>query len=87
MKYLLTIITSLVLSTTALAQGMGMGQPPSFDALDADGDGFISKEELAEVVPADRVDARFDLVDADDDGMISKEEFENRPQGMGGMGG
>ena len=84
MKKIALIVALMGLSSIALAQGMG--QAPTFDAIDADGDGTITKEELAKVVPADRVDQRFDIVDADDDGVISKEEFDNRPRGMGGMG-
>ncbi len=74
------------LSSLAFAQGMGMGQAPSFEGLDADGSGAISKEELARVVPEEALERRFGRLDTDGDGEISEEEFANRP-GPAGMGG
>jgi Ca2+-binding EF-hand superfamily protein len=46
----------------------------------------LSKEELAKVIPEERVDRAFSRWDADENGEISEEEFDNRPPppGMGG---
>jgi len=54
--------------------------------LDTDDSGTLSKEELAKVIPEERVDRAFSRWDADENGEISEEEFDNRPPppGMGG---
>jgi len=88
MKLISALLTTICLSSIALAQdmggGMGMGQALSFEELDANGDGSISKEEMGKVVPENVLEQRFGRLDADSDGNISKEEFDNRPRrGMG----
>jgi Ca2+-binding EF-hand superfamily protein len=80
-------LTAFGLCSLAFAQGMGMGQIPSFEELDADGSGAVSKEELGKVVPAEALERRFGRLDTDGDGEISAEEFANRPGPPGGMGG
>lgn len=86
----LTIVTSALLltmaATTAFAQ-QGAGRGITFESLDADGDGVVTKEEFAEnFKPPARegrtpnVEAAFARFDADEDGKITKEEFDNRPR-------
>ena len=71
----------------ALAQGMAA---MTFAGLDADSDGAISAEELAAAPPVANGNVSAENLmtawDADADGSVSEEEFDNRPQGMGGMG-
>ena len=71
----------------ALAQGMAA---MTFAGLDTDSDGAISAEELAAAPPVANgfieADALMTAWDADGNGSVSEEEFDNRPQGMGGMG-
>ena len=71
----------------ALAQGM---VAMTFAGLDTDADGAISAEELAAAPPVANgfveADALMTAWDADGSGSVSEEEFNNRPQGMGGMG-
>ena len=55
-----------------------------FDVLDRNGDGEVSKEELAAHMllaryEEDSVDALFDLIDADGNGMMSREELPSPP--------
>jgi hypothetical protein len=59
--------------------------PLDFAALDADGDGKLTAEELGEM-PEERRARFLESADADGDGAISKEEFDNRPR-RGGRGG
>lgn len=70
-----------------LAQGMAA---MTFAGLDTDSDGAISAEELAAAPPVANgfveADALMTAWDADGSGSVSEEEFNNRPQGMGGMG-
>lgn len=58
------------LATAVSAQGGRDGERPSFETLDADGDGSITGAELDA-----RADARFAEVDTDGDGSVSLEEF------------
>ena len=71
----------------ALAQGMAA---MTFAGLDTDSDGSISAEELAAAPPVANgfveADALMTAWDSDGNGSVSEEEFNNRPQGMGGMG-
>ena len=71
----------------ALAQGMAA---MTFAGLDTDSDGAISAEELAAAPPVANgfveADALMTAWDSDGNGSVSEEEFDNRPQGMGGMG-
>ena len=91
-KKIVSTVLVASLATLVFAQdqgmggGMGMGATPTFEALDADGDGSISKKEMGKFIRPDMLDQRFGRVDADGDGVVSREEFDNRPQG-GGMGG
>jgi hypothetical protein len=82
---------TLLIGTAVWAQGF---TPPTFDAIDKDKNGKLSKEEVAtwaKSLPpgpngprnADEVFARWD---ANKDGSISKEEFDNRPRGGQGRG-
>ena len=84
-------LTAFGLCSVAFAQGMGggmgMGQAPNFEDIDADGNGTISMEELGKVVPAEALERRFGRLDADGNGEISAEEFANRPGRQAGMGG
>ena len=71
---------SLVLNCAA-QQASGV---PTFEKLDANGDGKLSREELPE-----RVRKNFERVDANKDGGISKEEHTavlNRMKGQAGKG-
>ncbi|MGI9271590.1 MAG: EF-hand domain-containing protein [Woeseiaceae bacterium] len=76
---------SLIAGSAALAQ-QGGGRI-TFESLDADGDGVVTKEEFkANFNPPGR-DGRapdpemvFGRWDADGNGEISAEEYENRPQ-------
>ncbi|MEQ8294227.1 MAG: EF-hand domain-containing protein [Roseovarius sp.] len=49
------------------------GKRPSFEELDANGDGVVSREEMQA-----RMQARFDEADADGDGRITREEMSAR---------
>ncbi|MDH3266774.1 MAG: EF-hand domain-containing protein [Gammaproteobacteria bacterium] len=89
MKVLFALL-ALSLAPLAFGQGMGMGMgmriPADFAALDIDGDGKLTKEELGKVAPAERLDQVFSRWDADEDGSVTEEEFNNRPGPPGGMG-
>ncbi len=83
-------LVTLVATSAAFAQ---QGGPITFESLDADGDGIVTKEEFtANFKPPGR-DGRpppdpetvFGRVDADGNGEITAEEFENRPR-RGGQG-
>ena len=74
MTVILVVILALtVLVSTIMAQkGRGMGErpkPPVLSALDADGDGIISADELRNVVAA------LKTLDKNSDGEISREEL------------
>lgn len=60
-------IAMITSASFALAQG---GDKPTFDALDADGNGLISQ---AEMEAAGEI--RFNRIDANADGLLSKEEI------------
>ncbi|MEM6887063.1 MAG: calcium-binding protein [Pseudomonadota bacterium] len=68
----LIVGTALVVtSTSLLAREQGPREPISFEALDTNGDGQITQQEMS----ATR-DARFSDVDTDGDGLLSLEELE-----------
>lgn len=79
---------------TAAAQPPGGFTPPTFDALDTDKNGSLSKPEVAAFFAgrpggpqgAPNADAVFGRWDANGDGSVSKEEFDSRPR-QGGPGG
>lgn len=90
MKKIILAPTALLLAFAAqfaLAQGMAA---MTFAGLDTDSDGAISAGELAGAPPVANgfveADALMTAWDADGNGSVSEEEFDNRPQGMGGMG-
>lgn len=56
----------------AVAGAALAGELPSFDQLDGDGDGYISREDAA-VVPA--LWEHFSAFDSDGDGLLSREEY------------
>lgn len=72
------LLATTMLAATTYAQpanpgprgrgGPGSGLPPAFAVIDADGDGVLSKEELAKAGEA------LGALDADGDGVISAEE-------------
>jgi Ca2+-binding EF-hand superfamily protein len=68
-------------ASMAGASGMsgGSGMPPPdkvFDAADTNGDGVVSKEELAAVMGSGNIDKLFSKIDTDGDGLISRTEDE-----------
>jgi hypothetical protein len=82
---------TLLIGTAVWAQGF---TPPTFDGIDKDKNGKLSKEEVAAWVKtlpagpngprnADDVFARWD---GNKDGSVSKEEFDARPRGGQGQG-
>jgi len=94
-RFFLVSAAALLIGAHAWAQPPAGFTPPTFDGLDKDKNGKLSKEEVAAWVkslPAgpngprnpDDIFARWD---ANKDGSVSKEEFENRPRGGGGPGG
>jgi hypothetical protein len=73
--------TSLLLSSASFAADKPNdqpGPPPSFEQLDTNGDGQLSKDELKGPLLND-----FDRFDADGDGFLSKAEIPEPPQGQG----
>ncbi|HVS24312.1 MAG TPA: EF-hand domain-containing protein [Gammaproteobacteria bacterium] len=83
---------TLLIGTAVWAQGF---TPPTFDGIDKDKNGKLSKEEVAawvKTIPAGpngpvNADELFARWDANKDGSVSKEEFENRPRPQGPGGG
>lgn len=73
------ILATLIAATAAVplyAQSRDGGRErPTFEALDADGNGAITAEEIQA-----QLDERFNEADADGDGSISREEFIARAQ-------
>ena len=82
-----TALIALIAASAAFAQQAG-GMAITFESLDTDGDGSVSKEEfLANFKPPGRngnpppdPEMVFSRIDADGNGEISAEEFENRPR-------
>ena len=81
-------LITLVATSAALAQQGGGGGGITFESLDTDGDGTVTKEEFtANFNPPGRngnpppdPEMAFTRIDADGNGEISAEEFENRPR-------
>jgi Ca2+-binding EF-hand superfamily protein len=66
------------------------GMPPPdkvFDTADADGDGSMTKEELAAVIGDGSADELFGKIDTDGDGLISRTEDETFRASMAGASG
>lgn len=94
-------LASAVVLLAGARLGWAQFQPPTFDQLDKDGNGSLSKEEVAGFFAqfaggpgggqaggrAIDPDRIFARWDANGDGKVSKEEFENRPRGRRGGGG
>jgi Ca2+-binding EF-hand superfamily protein len=98
--------TMMLASAFVLLAGARLGwsqqfQPPSFDQLDKDKNGSLSKQEVTDFFAqlagrgngnaqggGPNVDQIFARWDANGDGNVSKEEFDNRPrrQRNGGQG-
>ena len=73
MKRLFTVFLGCaVLCSTPVWAGQGKG-PKSFEALDANSDKALSKEEVAN---ARRLSSEFERVDTDGNGSLSKEEVQ-----------
>lgn len=84
-SFLMTALGAAILAGTAapgIAQGMGMGMDhamggegmrPSFEQLDADGDGKVTQAELTS-----HAQARFEAADSDGDGKLSRAELDAR---------
>ena len=72
----------LFVASRALAQQPGPGVKfPAFDAMDANKDGRVTRDEFLAALPADQrsVGARvFDARDANKDGVITRDEMEPR---------
>lgn len=88
------LITAAALLLVGSQLAWAQGGPPDFDALDTDGDGSLSLEEVTAMFAqfggmggqAPDPEQVFAAWDADGDGSISREEFDSRPR-RGGMGG
>ncbi|WP_334128026.1 hypothetical protein [Sneathiella sp.] len=63
-------------TVTFLAAAPAMAAGPDFTAVDTDGDGSVTYEELAVVMP-DVTKEQFNSVDSDEDGVLSKDEYED----------
>jgi len=82
------LITLVATSAAFAQQGGGGGGAITFESLDTDGDGVITKEEfIANFNPPARngnsppdPETVFGRWDADGDGEITDEEYENRPR-------
>ena len=90
--YLASVLALAFSAHTAWAQQF---TPPTFEGLDTNKDGKLSKEEVTAFaagipagpngpVTADSIMTRWD---ANKDGSVTKEEFDNRPRPGGGPGG
>ena len=82
------LITLVATSTAFAQQGGGGGGGITFESLDTDGDGIVTKEEFTENFnppgrngnPPPDPEMVFTRVDADGNGEITAEEYENRPR-------
>ena len=62
-------------------KGSGSKSKPDFSTMDANGDGYLAKDEIRGPLQRD-----FDKVDTNGDGLISKEELESAPKPERGQG-
>ena len=65
------LIAAMAATTVTGVSAMARGQGPDFATLDVDGNGELTREELAA-----RGADRFDAVDTNDDGLLSQSELE-----------
>jgi hypothetical protein len=88
--------STLLIGAYALAQPPAGFTPPTFDGLDKDKNGSLSKAEVEDWVkslpanpngPPRNADDIFARWDTNKDGKVSKEEFDARPRGGGGPPG
>jgi len=70
-----TLVSVSSLSFAEGQQGDQPGPPPSFDQLDTNGDGQLSKDEVKGPLADD-----FDRFDANGDGVLSEDELPAPPQ-------
>lgn len=73
MNRLIGIVASSILATGTAFAG-DTNDDKSFDELDGDRNGVVTKEELASEI---ELLARFDVADTDRDGMLTFSEFES----------
>ena len=81
-------LITLVAVSAAFAQQGGGGGAITFESLDTDGDGIVTKEEFTANFNPPARDGReppdaetvFGRLDADGNGEITAEEYENRPR-------
>jgi len=92
LTYLASVLALIFGAHAALAQQF---MPPTFEGLDTNKDGKLTKEEVSAFaanipagpngpVDADRIMSRWDV---NQDGVVTKEEFDNRPRRGPGPGG
>lgn len=74
----IALMGSVSIANAKQGEGKGKGQRISFEQLDTDGDGFITKADLQAAH-----EARFAKNDTDGDGFLSAEELEARTEKMG----
>jgi hypothetical protein len=101
MKRTVMLTSALVLLASARV-GWSQFQPPTFDQLDKDKNGSLSKEEVTDFFSqfagrgngngnaqgrGPNVDQLFGRWDANGDGNVSKEEYDNRPRPQRNGGG
>lgn len=77
-KFVITLSALIVsiCSFTALANNDRPQQPPSFEQMDTNGDGELSKDELKGPLLDD-----FDKFDADGSGTLTEDELPEAPKG------
>jgi len=94
MRIRLSFVSALTLLIGTAVWAQAQFTPPTFDGIDKDKNGKLSKEEVAAWVKtlppgpngprsADEVFARWDT---NEGGSVSKEEFDARPRGGQGQG-
>lgn len=98
---MLNELRTVLLAVGILGAGQGaaesppaMPEPPSFSALDADGDQMVTKDEFHEFLSNNRPERRaprgdgrerpdpFDRADVDGDGVLSEQEYDDMMQNM-----